>query len=72
MTTELFMQWKQKKIAESEPNMDAQRAERAKNDVVVSSSLQMLAYLLMMLKTMTSTKEKKNQNKRSRMMLDNS
>ncbi|KAL8508877.1 hypothetical protein ACS0TY_016183 [Phlomoides rotata] len=32
MTTELFMQWKQKKIAEIEANMDAQRAERAKND----------------------------------------
>lgn len=26
------MQWKQKKIAESEASMDAQRAERAKND----------------------------------------
>ncbi|KAL8520595.1 hypothetical protein ACS0TY_011216 [Phlomoides rotata] len=32
MTTELFMQWKQKKIVESEANMYAQRAERAKNE----------------------------------------
>jgi hypothetical protein len=32
MTTELFMQWKQKKIDEREAGLDAQRAERAKND----------------------------------------
>ncbi|XP_059457874.1 zinc finger CCCH domain-containing protein 11-like isoform X1 [Corylus avellana] len=32
MTTELFMQWKKKKIDEREAGLDALRAERAKND----------------------------------------
>ncbi|XP_031256993.1 zinc finger CCCH domain-containing protein 11-like isoform X2 [Pistacia vera] len=32
MTPELFMKWKKKKIAEREAGLDAQRAERAKND----------------------------------------
>lgn len=32
MTTELFMQWKQKKMEEREAGLAAQRAERAKND----------------------------------------
>lgn len=32
MTTELFMQWKQKKMEEREAGLAAQSAERAKND----------------------------------------
>lgn len=32
MTTELFLQWKKRKIEEKEAGLDAQRAERAKND----------------------------------------
>lgn len=32
MTTELFMQWKQKKLDEREAGLASLRAERAKND----------------------------------------
>lgn len=32
MTTELFMQWKKKKMAEREAGLAAEMAERAKND----------------------------------------
>ena len=32
MTTELFMQWKTKKMEEREASLATQRAERAKND----------------------------------------
>ena len=32
MTTDLFMQWKMKKVEEREAGLAAQRAERAKND----------------------------------------
>ncbi|KAJ0650771.1 putative ZC3H15/TMA46 family protein [Helianthus annuus] len=32
MTTDLFMEWKRKKVEERESGLAAQRAERAKND----------------------------------------
>lgn len=32
MTTELFMQWRNKKAEEKEAGLAAQRADRAKND----------------------------------------
>lgn len=32
MTTELFLEWKRKKVEERDAGLAAQRAERAKND----------------------------------------
>lgn len=40
MTTELFMQWKQKKVEEREAGLAAQRAERAKHDRMRSGLLE--------------------------------
>ncbi|CAO2166930.1 unnamed protein product [Urochloa humidicola] len=60
MTTELFMEWKRKKAAEREAGQAALKAERAKNDLVVSCSWLMQVCSLMMRKHMKSTRERKS------------